>query len=137
MRLALAYQTQANEQCSSSSGGVTNIMRACAAASISRRCLAASIAHYSCFTSRTASASDGRSTSPIEANAAVSDNRIAGSLPAALATACGILVQSMPQGQCGEVYVLPSGAGLTAFEEQWLGGGAAAEAALQKVNAIV
>jgi hypothetical protein len=34
------------------------------------------------------------------------------------------------------MYVLPLGAGASAFEQQWLGGGAAAEAALQKVTSL-
>jgi hypothetical protein len=60
-----------------------------------------------------------------------------GSLPAALAAARSILVQNLPQGQAGETFVLPSGAGATAFEQQWLCGGAAAEAAPQKVTLLI
>ena len=121
LRLALAYQSEGIER--SGCSVITNLMRACAVASIAYRCLTASIAHYSCFTSRTASCSVGSGDPPL-----------GGSLPAALAAARRILVQNLPQGQAGETYVLPSGAGATAFEQQWLCGGAAAEAALQKVT---
>ena len=40
------------------------------------------------------------------------------------------------RGRQEKTYVVPSGAGATAFEQQWLCGGAAAEAALQKVTLL-
>jgi hypothetical protein len=123
LRLAMAYQKEAPELCSSA--GITNSMRACAAASLSRRCLAASLAHYSCFASRTASDSAVSSASPLGRCHAV-----------ALEAARSIVAKTLPQGHAGEMYVLPLGAGASAFEQQWLCGGAAAEAALQKVTSL-
>jgi hypothetical protein len=98
-------------------------MHACAAASISRRCLAASIAHYSSFTARTSRLGVGSSATPL-----------GGSLPAALQAAQSIFERNLPQAQTGVTYVLPAGAAVSVFEEKWLGGGAAAEVEFVKVG---
>lgn len=121
LRLALAYQKDAVE---SSSSTAAKSRRACAAASLSRRCLTSSIAHYACFSARTESCSSGGGgISPL-----------GGCLPAALATAQTIFERHLPEGHSGDTYALPLAADLSAFEQQWLVGGAAAEAALMQVN---
>jgi hypothetical protein len=114
LRLALAYEKEAAK--GSSCGAKSRY--ACAAASLSRRCLTASIAHYKYYSARM----DGSGTCAL-----------GGSLPAALEAARSIYERHVPDGHVGGAYVLPLSADVPAFEQQWLGGGAAAEAALQKV----
>ena len=127
LRLALAYQNEGDD-CSCSSA-VTNSMRTCASASIACRCLDASLAHYSSYNKRTASSSSSSSSS--------STVPLGGSLPAALITARRVFARHAPQGHAGDTYALPAGVGVwSPFEQQWLGGGAAAEAALHKVRVV-
>jgi hypothetical protein len=68
--------------------------RACAAASLSRRCLAASIAYYACFCARTESSSSSSSIS--------SGTPLGGCLPAALAAARSIFERHLPEGHVGD-----------------------------------
>jgi hypothetical protein len=124
LRLALAYENEEADR-SRSTAGIKN-PRACAAASLSRRCLAASIAHYACFTARTESSSSSSS----------SITPLGGCLPSALALARSIFERNLPEGYSGDTYALPMGTDASVFEQQWLRGGAAAEEALMKVTRL-
>jgi hypothetical protein len=122
----MAYENEQADR-SSSTAGIKNL-RACAAASLSRRCLAASIAHYACFTARTESSSSSSSSS---------SPPLGGCLPSALALARSIFERNLPDGCSGDTYALPMGTDASVFEQQWLGGGAAAEEALMKVTPCI